>query len=104
MNRRAAAYYATGVITLVFSVFYGRDFSNPADVMEGAVLLVGFMFIMLFIYWLEKQGLIPWWSWVENTQYRCNKWNDYAYFHGIYAVNDITRRDCMFNSKSIKSE
>ena len=104
MNRRAAAYYATGVITLVFSVFYGRDFSNPADVMEGAVLLVGFMFIMLFIYWLEKQGLIPWWSWVENTQYRCNKWNDDAYFHGIYAVNDITRRNCMFNSKSIKSE
>lgn len=104
MNRRAAAYYATGVIILVFSVFYGRDFSNPADVMEGAVLLVGFMFIMLFIYWLEKQGLIPWWGWVENTQYRCNKWNDDAYFHGVYAVNDITRRDCMFNSKSIKSE
>ena len=100
MNRRAAAYYATGVIILVFSVFYGRDFFNPADVLEGAVLLVGFM----FIYWLEKQGLIPWWGWGVNTQYRCNKWKNIAYFYGIYAVNDITRRDGMFNSESIKSE
>ena len=104
MNRRAAAYSVTGVIILVFGVFYGRDFSNPADVMGGAVLLVGFMFIMLFIYWLEKQGLIPWWGWGVNTQYRCNKWNDIAYFYGIYAVNDITRREGMFNSESIKSE
>lgn len=102
MNRRAAAYYAAGVTILVFSVFYGRDFSNPADVLEGTVTLVGFMFPMPFIYWLEKQGLIPWWCRV--TQYRCNKWNDVAYFHGIYAVNDITRRSGMFNSESIKSE
>lgn len=104
MNRRATAYYAAGVIILVLGVFYGRDFSNPADVMEGVVFLVGFMFIMLFMYRLEKQGLIPWWSWGENTQIRCSKWNDDAYFHGFYAVNDITRRNCMFNSKSMKSE
>jgi hypothetical protein len=104
LNRRAAAYYAADVIILVFSVFYGRDFYNPADVLESTVLLVGFMFIILFIYWLEKQGLIPWWGWGKNTQYRCNKWNDIAYFYGIYAVNDITRQSGMFNSESIKSE
>jgi len=104
LNRRAAAYYAAGVIILIIGAFAGRDFSNLDDVMEGAVFFVGFMFIMLFMYGLEKQGLIPWWGWVENTQYRCNKWNDDAHFHGIYAVNDITRRSGMFNSESNKSE
>jgi len=104
LNRRAAAHYAAGVTILVFSVYYGRDFSDPADEMEGTVLLAGFMFIMLFIYWLEKQGLIPWWGWGENTQYRCSKWNNKAHFHGIHAVNDITRRGGMFNSESIRSE
>jgi asparagine N-glycosylation enzyme membrane subunit Stt3 len=104
LNRRAAAYYAAGVIILLAGAFSGRDFSDPADVMEGVVFLVSFMFIMLFMYWLEKQGLIPWWGWGKNTQYRCNKWNDDANFHGIYAVNDITRRSGMFNSESIKGE
>lgn len=104
MNRRAAACYITGVVILLSGAFAGRDFSNLDDVMEGAVFFVGFMFIMLFMYRLEKQGLIPWWGWGENTQYRCNKWNDDAHFHGIYAVNDIIRRNCMFNSESIKSE
>jgi hypothetical protein len=104
LNRRAAAYYATGVIILLAGAFSGRDFSDPADVMEGVVFLVSFMFMMLFMYWLEKQGLIPWWGWGKNTQYRCNKWNGIAYFHGIYAVNDITRRRGMFNSESNKGE
>ncbi len=102
MNRRAAAYYAASVTILVSSVFIGRDFSNPADVLEGTVLLVGFMFMMLFIYWLERQGLIPWWG--RGTKYGCIKWNDVACFHGIYAVNDITQRSGMFNSESVKSE
>jgi len=104
LNRRAADCYITGVVILLAGAFSGRDFSDPADVMEGVVFLVGFMFIMLFMYWLEKQGLIPWWGWEKNTQYRCSKWNNDAYFHGIYAVNDITRRNCMFNSESNKSE
>ena len=104
MNRRAAACSITGFVILLAGAFSGRGFSDPADAMEGVVFLVGFMFIMLFMYWLEKQGLIPWWGWGENTQYRCSKWNDDAYFHGIYAVNDITRRNCMFNSESNKSE
>jgi hypothetical protein len=104
LNRRAAAYYAAGVIILLAGAFSGRDFSDPADVMEGVVFLVSFMFIMLFMYWLEKQGLIPWWGWGKNTQYRCNKWDNTTLFYGLYAVNDITRRRGMFNSKSIKSE
>jgi len=104
LNRRAAAYYATGVIILLAGAFSGRDFSDPVDVMEGVFFLVSFMFMMLFMYWLEKQGLIPWWGWGKNTQYRCNKWDGNAYFHGIYAVNDITRRRGMFNSESNKGE
>lgn len=104
MNRRAAAYYITGFVVLVFSVYYGRDFSNPADVLEGTVMLLGFVFIMLFIYWLEKQGLIPWWGWGKNPQYSYIKWNETVYFNGIHAVNDITRRSGMFNSVSIKSD
>ena len=104
MNRRAAAYYAAGVIILLIGAFSGRDFSDSADVMKGVVFLVGFMFIMLFMYWLEKQGLIPWWGWEKNTQYRCSKWNNDAYFHGIYAVNDITLPRGMFKSKSVKGE
>ncbi len=98
MNRRAAAYYIIGFVALVFSVYYGRDFSNPADVLEGIVMLLGFVFIMLFIYCLEKQGLIPWWGWGKNPQYRCIKWDEVVYFHGIHAVNDITRRGVLFNS------
>ena len=104
MNRRAAACYITGFVILLAGAFSGRGFSDPADAMEGVVFLVGFMFIMLFMYWLEKQGLIPWWGWGKNTQFNCNKWNDDAYFHGIYAVNDITRRSGMFNSESIKGD
>jgi len=104
LNRRAAAYYATGVIILLAGAFSGRDFSNLDDVMEGVVFFMGFMFIMLFMYWLEKQGLIPWWGWGKNTQYRCNNLDNTACFYGFYAVNDITRRSGMFNSKSEKSE
>jgi hypothetical protein len=104
LNRRAAAYYITGFVILLAGAFSGRDFSDPADVMEGVVFLVGFMFIMLFMYWLEKQGLIPWWGWGKNTQYRCNTWDNNTYFYGFYAVNDITRRNGMFNSKSEKSD
>ena len=97
MNRRAAAYYAAGVIILLIGAFSGRDFSDPADVVEGVVFLVGFMFIMLFMYWLERQGLIPWWGWGRNTQYGCIKWDNKACIYGLYAVNDITRRRGMFN-------
>ncbi len=104
MNRRAAACYITGVVILLAGAFSGRDFSNLDDVMEGVVFFVGFMFIMLFMYWLEKQDLIPWWGWGKSTQYRCNNWDNTAYFYGFYAVNDITRRRGMINSESIKSE
>jgi hypothetical protein len=104
LNRSAAAYYAVGVIILLLGAFSGRNFLDPADVMEGVVFRVGFMFIMLFMYWLEKQGLIPWWGWGRDTQHRCIKWDNDAYIYGIYAVNDITRRRGMFNSKPEKSD
>lgn len=35
---------------------------------------------------------------MKKKQIKCNKCYIDAYFHGIYAVNDITRRYAMLNS------
>ena len=63
MNRRALACYAAGVLIFFAGAFMGRDFSSPDDIIEAAVFFVGFMLIMLFMYWMERQGLIPWGEW-----------------------------------------
>ena len=36
------------------------DLSNPDDLIKGLVGFMGWMFIMVVLYWMDKQSLLPW--------------------------------------------
>jgi hypothetical protein len=60
LNKKSAILYLLGIVVILWASFAGVDTSNPDGLIGGAVRAVGWMFIMLVLYWIEKQRLLPW--------------------------------------------
>ena len=60
MNKKAVIFYLLGIVVILWVSFSGVDPSNPDDIIRGVVFAVGWMFIMVVLYWIDKQRLLPW--------------------------------------------
>jgi hypothetical protein len=60
LKKKAAVLYLLGVMVFLWGSFAGLDLSNPDDLARGFIGFIGWMFIMLVLYWMDKQSLFPW--------------------------------------------
>jgi hypothetical protein len=60
LNKKAAILYLLGILVFLWGAFAGMDLSNPDDLIKGLVGFMGWMFIMVVLYWMDKQSLLPW--------------------------------------------
>jgi len=60
LNKKAAILYLLGIAVLLWAAFAGVDPSNLDDLTQRVVIMIGWMFIMVVLYWMDKQSLLPW--------------------------------------------
>ncbi|MBD3173352.1 hypothetical protein GF326_12880 [Candidatus Bathyarchaeota archaeon] len=56
MENREKAMYILGFLLFLFAAFFGRDISDQQELVEGIIILIGFMGIAVLAVYVSRRG------------------------------------------------